>query len=211
MNQSNESSPHKQARLLALASLVTSFLIIPSAYAELKTGMAADVVVGQPDFTSSAADNGGLSGRSLDSPETGAHSDGKRLFIVDRDNNRVLIWNSIPTTNFARADVVVGQPDFTSSTANNGGRSARTLSDPRGVSTAGGKLFVADAGNHRILIWHAIPATNFVPADVVVGQPEFASGGANNGGISARTLQTPRKVFSDGTRLFITDQLNHRI
>jgi WD40 repeat protein len=41
-------------------------------------------------------------------------SDGVRLFVTDLGYNRVLIWNSIPTQNNQPADVVVGQPDFTS-------------------------------------------------------------------------------------------------
>ena len=33
--------------------------------------------------------------------------------VADTDNNRVLIWNSIPTTNGANADLVLGQDNFT--------------------------------------------------------------------------------------------------
>jgi hypothetical protein len=32
--------------------------------------------------------------------------------VADLGNNRVLIWNSIPTTNQKAADVVVGQKDM---------------------------------------------------------------------------------------------------
>jgi uncharacterized protein (TIGR03437 family) len=46
-------------------------------------------------------------------------SDGVRLFVTDLGFNRVLIFNSIPTTSGAAADVVVGQPDLVSSIANN--------------------------------------------------------------------------------------------
>ena len=34
------------------------------------------------------------------------------MYISDMGNNRVLIYNSIPTTNYAPADVVIGQKDF---------------------------------------------------------------------------------------------------
>src|SRR5204863_4160435 len=40
-----------------------------------------------------------------------ALSDGQRLFIADGGNNRVLVYNSIPTKHGARADVILGQPD----------------------------------------------------------------------------------------------------
>ena len=36
-----------------------------------------------------------------------------RLYVADTQNNRVLIYNQIPTANGASADVVLGQPDFT--------------------------------------------------------------------------------------------------
>ena len=35
------------------------------------------------------------------------------IAVADTDNNRVLIWSTIPTSNGVPADVVVGQPDFT--------------------------------------------------------------------------------------------------
>ena len=42
------------------------------------------------------------------------------LFVTDLGYNRVLIWNSIPTSNGAAADVAIGQPDLVSSIANYG-------------------------------------------------------------------------------------------
>src|SRR6266702_2558979 len=47
-------------------------------------------------------------------------SDGVRLLVTDLGHNRVLVWNSIPTANAAPADLVLGQPDMTSATPNNG-------------------------------------------------------------------------------------------
>jgi hypothetical protein len=45
----------------------------------------------------------------------------------------------------AVADAVFGQPDFTSNTANNGGRSASSLSRPNGVAVdAAGNTYVVD-------------------------------------------------------------------
>ena len=53
--------------------------------------------------------------------------DGTKLFIADTRNNRVLIYNSIPTENNASADVVIGQPDMVSNSANQGGDVEPTL------------------------------------------------------------------------------------
>ena len=176
----------------------------------------ADVVVGQPGFTSADANSGGsgsprsATAQNLFGP-VATFSDGGRLIVADNSNNRVLIWNSIPTSNFAPADIVVGQPDFFSGTANNGGRSARSISGPRTPFFDGKKLFVGDFTNNRVLIWNSIPTSNFQPADVVLGQPDFAQGDANNGGRSARSLSQPRSPFSDGKRLFIEEQNNNRL
>ncbi|MBI4358100.1 MAG: hypothetical protein HY584_02260, partial [Candidatus Omnitrophica bacterium] len=170
----------------------------------------ADLVLGQSNFTTSTANSGGLSARSLSRP-TFLHSDGQRLFVSDGDNNRVLIWNSVPTANFQPADIVLGQPDFTSNTANNGGLSAKTLNGPRGVYSDEKRVFIADLNNNRILIWSSIPTTNFAAADIVLGQPDFVSATANNGGRSAKTLSGPGYALSTGKRLFVSDVNNHRV
>ena len=39
-------------------------------------------------------------------------SDGVHVAVADTANNRVLIWNKIPTTTNQNADIVLGQPDF---------------------------------------------------------------------------------------------------
>ena len=38
-------------------------------------------------------------------------TDGNRVIVSDRDNNRVLLWNSWPTANNQPADLVLGQPE----------------------------------------------------------------------------------------------------
>jgi len=37
---------------------------------------------------------------------------GTRLFVADTDNSRILVWNTIPTSNYQAADYVLGEPDF---------------------------------------------------------------------------------------------------
>src|SRR5882724_5759652 len=70
---------------------------------------SASVEVGQPDFKSSDFN---LTQSTMRTPSAVA-SDGVILVVADTDNNRVLIWKTIPTTNGKPADIVVGQPDFT--------------------------------------------------------------------------------------------------
>lgn len=172
------------------------------------SNLDADVVVGQDDFTSAAP---ACTQSSLRNPESVAMS-GNKLVVTDTNNHRVLIWNSIPTTNGEPADIVLGQSDFTSCTANAGGISGSSLAYPAGVWTDGTRLVVLDSANNRALIWTSFPTSNGQAADIVIGQANFTSGTANAGGISAATLSKPYiGVFSNGVQLFITDNVNHRV
>ena len=80
---------------------------------------------------------------------------GNQLFVMDFDNSRVLIWNKLPTKTNTPADVVVGQADFNAeiqTTTQSG------LDRPEtGLFVAGGKLFVSDRNNNRVMIWNKIP------------------------------------------------------
>jgi hypothetical protein len=127
------------------------------------------------------------------------------------NNCRVLIYNNIPTGNHASADVVVGQPDFTSNTANNGGLGANTLTDITGLTTAHGSLFVSDCSNHRVLIFNSIPVSNYASADAVLGQPNLTSGISNNGGVSAASLNFPLGIRASGNKLWVADYSNTRV
>ncbi len=206
--------PHPSLRSIAitvfgLVYFVTLF-VTPS-YADLRNGMDADVVIGQPNFTVGTANNGGLSARTLSLPGNGLLIVNEKLIVSDWGNSRVLIWNKVPTENFFPADVVLGQRTFTTATLNLGGLSASSLSEPAGIATDGIRLFVADRNNSRILIWNQIPTENFAPANVVLGQPNFTSGAANNGGLSARSLSIVRGVATDGKRLYAVDSGNSRV
>ncbi len=179
------------------------------------TGVA-DIVLGQPAF-----DKGELKAPAQNSLRlpTAVATDGRILAVADTDNNRVLIWNSIPNSNGAPADVVLGQPDFTKSAANNGQGftpSERSLKGPQGVWIQGNRLFVADTGNNRILIWNNIPRQSNQPADLVLGQPDFRTfvqPDLTKTVIEAKstTLLTPVSVTSDGIRLFVADLGHNRV
>src|SRR6266446_718513 len=106
-------------RKILVAFIVAILLVINnSPVSAYYTNMPASVVVGQPDFTSNTS---GTTQNTLGASVRGAFVDPKgRLILVDENNSRVLIWNQVPTTNGKAADLVLGQPDFTSSATNNG-------------------------------------------------------------------------------------------
>ncbi len=138
------------------------------------------------------------------------------LFVSDTGQNRVFIWNSIPTTEHQEPDVILGQQEVEDSGRNSGGLvTANTLHYPSGIWSDGRVLIVADAWNHRVLIWHTMPTKNAQAADVVLGQPDFESNQPNVKGIgndpSSQTLNWPYGVFSDGKSLWIADTGNRRV
>ncbi len=164
----------------------------------------ATTVLGQPDFTSS---NFNTSATGMRTP-TAVASDGQILAVADTANNRVLIWNTIPTTNGKPADLVLGQPDF--NTVQTVVVNSSTFRAPQGVWIQNGKLFVADTQNSRVMIWNSIPTKNNQPADIVLGQPSFTSAPVldltqNNLTAAANTMLNPISVTSDGVHLFVTD------
>lgn len=171
-------------------------------------GTAADLVLGQTQLNTCGPNaGGGVASASTISYAGGAWTDGTRLVVLDLNNNRVLIWNSFPTSNGHAADLVLGQLNFTSTAL---GTSATSLNGPyQGVFVdAAGQLFVTDSGNNRVLVWNSFPTSNDQAADRVLGQQDFTSNGS---GTTATTLNYPTGVYVSGTQVFVTDHSNNRV
>lgn len=139
-----------------------------------------------------------------------------RLFVVDTAQNRLFIWHNLPKEIHQDPDVVLGQSEKEETGRNAGGKvNASSLFYPSGIWSDGERLIVADAWNHRVLIWHELPTTNGQAADVVLGQPDFESNQPNVEGIShapsAQSLNWPYGIFSDGQHLWIADTGNRRV
>lgn len=131
-----------------------------------------------------------------------------KLIVPDKANHRVMVWNAMPLSGVQMANIVLGQPNFTTCTATT---TATGLNAPGKPWTNGQKLVVADTGNNRVLIWNTFPTTNGQAPDIVLGQPGFVTGTANNGGVSASSLSSPNAVASDGNRLAVVDTGNNRV
>jgi hypothetical protein len=164
-------------------------------------------VVGQPTLGTSGINRGGPAGRDTLGGASDISWDGTHLAVADYANNRILIWNSLPADG-APADVVVGQPDGTSTAPNNGGISSSSLYSPQGVRLWGGKLFVADSSNNRVLIWNSIPTSDGTPADVVLGQPNMS---ANTATTSATGMNMVQSVDVADGALVVADRDNRRV
>lgn len=177
-----------------------------------------DVVVGQPDFETLLPSNSTDIDAEFDTRDgmrnpTAVASDGRVLAVADTDNNRVLIWSNIPSRNGERSSVVVGQPDHDEIAPNT---TREGLRGPQGVWIDGGRLFIADTLNSRILIYNSIPDDDGEPADIVVGQPDFETRHIPDftrldGKASARDLFDPVSVTVKDGRMFVTDLGHHRV
>jgi hypothetical protein len=99
---------------------------------------------------------------------------GGRLHVADTGNRRVLIWDGLPDRD-APADIVLGQGGMHDADENRGGPvGPSSFRWPHAIAGTDEMLFVADAGNHRVLGWAGRPAADR-PADVVLGQKDFRS------------------------------------
>jgi sugar lactone lactonase YvrE len=179
---------------------------------DFQTFQAADVVLGQPDFTTTTATSGqpnrfNISYSAAMDPTTG------KVFVADYGNNRVLRFSSAAAAQSgSNPEAVFGQLNFTASASNQGGAvSASTLSNPVGVSVdSTGRLWVADFSNNRVLGFYlAAYLSNDPPADIVVGQPNFTSsaGATSQTGTGSPAFAT---VGPDDT-LWVSDYTNNRI
>lgn len=141
------------------------------------------------------------------------------LAICDSGHHRLLIWHDLPQTDHAPADILIGQPDFGREGRNGKGEPGpATLNVPTavafGVNPASGKYFlvVADAWNHRLLIWNKIPTQNNQPADLVLGQKDFSAMQINRGGnVGPDTLNWCYGVAIINGRLVVGDTGNRRV
>jgi hypothetical protein len=174
----------------------------------------ADFVIGQPDFSDEGRNAKGAVGPATLNVPTGIAAAPGVLAVADAWNHRVLIWHGLPERSNEPAEVVLGQADFDGALANRGADLPRadTLFWCYGVAIAGGRLFVADTGNRRVLVWDRIPTTNGAAADLVLGQRDFTTRDENAGG-EARGLgmRWPHGIAVADGGLLVSDAGNNRV
>jgi len=114
-----------------------------------------------------------------------------KLAVTDRFNNRVLIWNTIPSSN-TPPDLVLGQANFTT---HNSGTGLNNMDFPgQVIITPDGKVLVADSDNNRVLVWTSFPTSSGQTADYALPITNYVNFGDS----------WPWGVWSDGTKVVVT-------
>ncbi len=196
-------------RVAFLIVLISAVTLAQPAFAmiTLSNGMAAKLVLGQPNFTShsSNATRKTMYGPTSVAVDPTTH----KVFVADQGNSRVLRFKSLyALTNGANAEAVLGQPDFTSNTAHT---TRSGMFYPWGVFVdSAGRLWVADESNNRVLRFdHASTKSSGANADRVLGQPNFTSSDTHT---TRNGMSGPEGVFMDaGGRLWVSECNNSRV
>ncbi|HLD74802.1 MAG TPA: hypothetical protein VJB34_07885 [Bdellovibrionota bacterium] len=210
----------------------TEYLIIPDTanhrvliYKGIPTadGADADVVIGQPDKLTAIENNTKIANVSADeyslSRPTAVYYNNGRLYVVDSGNNRVLIYEGIPTADHTRAYTVIGQSDFNNRSANYSSNLAsqprRSLDNPTSIWVGANYILVADSNNNRGLVFSTSITTGTFghQAIGVVGQADFTTNtpGSGNTG-TASILSSPVGIASNNeTNVALADKANNRV
>lgn len=197
------------------------------AAAQVTVNTVASRVVGHPQLTLATSSPNLVEGREFNSPQgivVDTAANPPTLFVADTANNRVLGWrNATSFANGSRADLVLGQPDFFTTT---GSTATGRLYFPTGLAVdSQHSLYVVDSRNNRVLRFpdpfaRQQSGGDQVP-DLVLGQKSFSTGTANSGGVSASTLRTccasgnvPYRAsvaIDQNGNVWVSDPGNHRV
>lgn len=170
--------------------------------------LTADYVLGTTDFTGTAS---GSAGRFINPHQTAFDASTNLLYVTDSGQNRVLVFDVSTITNGEGAIYVLGQPDFTTTGT---ATTQAGMNYPEGIEidTAAKRLFVADSGNNRVLVFDVTTITNGENAVNVIGQPDFITSTIITPP-TQNSLRYPTGIAYDGIsdRVFVADFSNTRI
>ena len=137
----------------------------------LQNGMAASLVIGQQnlntgtvntscDGASNGDSNVNACGIGLFGPSVDFDNVANRLYVGDSANHRIMVFDASALSSGVAAFGVLGQANFTtgyngSSASFGGGTTRERMVTPLGLAfdQGGDRLFVSDAGNHRVLVF----------------------------------------------------------
>ena len=172
------------------------------------SSQSASFVLGQPDFMSNSCST---TRAGMCSPWGLTYDPGSHvLFVADGYNNRILVFDASNLSNGENANYELGQPDFASSDCLVS-QSSLCVPSSLAYNAEGHQLYVADAGNSRVLVYNTSNLSNGMNASFVLGHSVFDSPGC--GAPQQNILCAPAGVAYDPADhlLFTSDNNNNRI
>ena len=174
-------------------------------------GQPATFQIGQSNFNN-YLNRASVTQSCFNSPTLIAFDKNNNLWVYDKSANRILGFQyPFGSGGILNASWVIGQTSFTTYAT---GVSANLFSNTVNgiVFDNQNNLWVADTSNNRVLGFSASKIYSINPsASWVIGQPSFTANTANNGGISAKSLQEPYSVAIDKNGyLWVIDGTNNR-
>ena len=177
-----------------------------------ETGQAADLVLGQPSFDVRDENAGeDINAVGMRWPHSATYWQG-HFAVTDAGNNRIMLWNGIPSQNGQACDAVLGQNNFTDCDHNRQGYypDAGAVNMPYAIAVDDERLLAADTANSRLLGWTDLATGS--NADRLTGQPDFASKGDNGWGIAQRkSVCWPYGLTCRDGLAVVADSGNNRI
>ncbi|MGB7124814.1 MAG: NHL repeat-containing protein, partial [Thermoplasmata archaeon] len=165
------------------------------------TAESASLVIGQASFATSGSNT---TATTLTHPAACTFDSAGDLWVSDFYNNRVLEFRP-PFTDGMAASLVLGQTSFNQSLS---GVTASNFSAPLGLALdAQGDLWVADAGNDRVLEF-VPPFSTGMSASLVLGQSDFTD---DAGALTASGLAYPADIAFTSGVLWVADADNDRV
>lgn len=154
---------------------------LPALDSKATASASASIVIGQYSFGHNLRnlwDDDAVKNNSFNAPYSVVVSGKGKIYVSDSLNNRIMVWGGLPDKYGANAEVVL----------------KKDLKNPVGLFLGKDQLFVADAGNDRVLIYDLPVDEESTPRVVLSGD-----------------FKAPKAVFSDGNRLFVADTGNNRV
>ncbi|MBX2997156.1 MAG: fibronectin type III domain-containing protein [Caldilineaceae bacterium] len=187
-------------------------------------GNAPDKTFGIANGNPDAGCTNGPTATVLCGPESVAVDAAGNLYVADTYHHRILVfYNPDTDTTSTAADAWLGQPGLNSGWGNYDSNGSDGIVEgfchPRGVAVdANGTVYVADGGNHRVLIFNN-PLTGDRLPDRVLGQANFSNGINSQcgvaypaGGSAANRFYSPLGVAVDsGGHVYVADLVNNRV
>lgn len=169
-----------------------------------------DWVIGQDSLETAEPNRGGRVGREGLYWPFGFGFVQNRFYVCDTNNRRVVWWEGLPEPG-QPPDGLLGQDSWNAAHENRGsGVGPCTFRWPHGIAGDSQTLYIADAGNHRVLGWNQ--PIHDRPADLLLGQPHFQSAeefAYTKQGPSR--LRFPYAVALQGDLLAVADTANNRV